>query len=442
MSASGDEGGGPPVRRQHWEATAPLDSLDKACLAATSPPWSSFAPTWKLDLRGDVDVARLDAALQQVARRYPMLGATLAGEGWAVPAAPVVPFGEVERDEVVLDRFLDVSREPLCEVRWVRLDGGVRLLFHQHHALADGRAFLEFLGDFFATVREFEANGPPVTLAVVPRRRQREVVETQGLRWWLDALRGAWASLAELVVAVVRPVDALRCNVGQDFESGNRTLHLEVPLARLDAWKARRHRHGLSTNDLLAGALLRALTPWSTRPLGRHTLFLPVDVRPREGFRSFANHLSGLQLGWTADPSMTALGFARHVHEEAGRQTRARRPWVRVPFDDALGRLTPLGTLRQAIHERRRLLTNFSFSNLLPLGTPRGPWATGTMRVERLRITTPCVPPQAVNLTVVRSGEAACFNFNFKPSAMAEVDVERLVERFTSALDELDRDLG
>ena len=33
----------------------PLDSLDKACLAAMQPPWSSFAPTWKLtelELRG------------------------------------------------------------------------------------------------------------------------------------------------------------------------------------------------------------------------------------------------------------------------------------------------------------------------------------------------------------------------------------------------------
>lgn len=418
--------------------TLPLDSLDKACLAATKAPWSSFAPTWKLDLRGDIDVATLESALRSVATRYPSLGATIREGRWCLPERASVSLDETTNEEAVLDRFLDVERDGLFEAKLLRTGPDTAtLLFHQHHALADGRAFLEFLGDFFTTL---QASSPQPT-ALVVRRPHVEVVQTRGARRWLDALRGAWVSLSELALALLRPVDPLRCNEGTDFESGNRTLHLEVPLARLEGWKASRDRHGLSTNDLLAGALLRALTPWSTRPDGRHTLFLPVDARPRTGFRSFANHLTSLQLRWTANPSTSALEFARHVHLEAARQTRARLPWVRVPFDAFIGRVTPLSAMRNAVHVERRLLTNFSFSNLLPLGTPGGPWATERLRVERLRITTPCLPPQAVNLTVARSGDAACFNFNFKPSAMAEAEVAQFVQRYQAALDEVDEAL-
>lgn len=418
--------------------TLPLDSLDKACLAATQAPWSSFAPTWKLDLRGDIDAGALEAALRSVAKRYPSLSATISGGRWRIPEAATVSLGEASSEASVLDRFLDVERDGLFEARLLRTGpDAATLLFHQHHALADGRAFLEFVGDFFTALRTSSSEH-----SLIARRPHVEVVQTNGLGRWLDAVRGAWVSLSELALALLRPVDALRCNQGTDFESGHRTLHLDVPMARLEAWKAGRDRHGLSTNDLLSGALLRALTPWSAKPNGRHTLFLPVDARPRTGFRSFANHLTSLQLRWTANASTSALEFARHVHREAARQTRARLPWIRVPFDAFVGRVTPLSAMRKAVHVERRLLTNFSFSNLLPLGTPGAPWATERLRVERLRITTPCLPPQAVNLTVARSGDAACFNFNFKPSAMPEAEVAQLVQRYQAALDELDRELS
>lgn len=425
----------------------PLDALDKACLAATRAPWSSFAPTWKLDLSGDLDLARLQRALDWTVARTPWAAASIVDGAWVVPDVPRVVIESVTTEQPLVDRFIDVEHQAVLEVGLLVTGAGAgTLLFHQHHALADGRAFLEFLGDFFTSLAavEHEATTSPLPAEALARRRQAEVLPERGLARVLAFLRGALVSFTELTSALLTPVDALPSNTGADYSGENRTLHLEVPLSRLERWRAKRGELGLSSNDLLAGALLHALSRWSPSP-GLHTLLFPIDVRPRAGFRSFANHLSNLQLRWRADVTRSVLDHARHVHAQSARQLARRWPWVRVLFDGLIAKVTPLPVLRRALLDERRLVTNFSFSNLLPLGTPgadaTGRWRTPRCLVERLRITTPCVPPQAVNLTVARSGDAACFNFNFKASAVDEGSVAQLRGHFEEALGALDREL-
>lgn len=440
VSSTVSQANPPPLRQ-------PLDALDKACLAATRAPWSSFAPTWKLDLSSAPSTDLLQRALDWAVARTPWVAASIIDGAWVVPAAPRLLLSAATSEQAVLDRFIDVTREPVLEVALLQSDAGTTLLFHQHHAVADGRAFLEFLGEFFDALRAAEQGAPqsPLPAELVPRRRQREVVAQRGVARWLAFIGGAFVSLSELALAVLRPVRPLPSNEGTDYSGANQTLHHFVPLSRLEAWRAPRERLGLSTNDLLAGALLRALSMWSGAPGHTHTLLFPIDVRPREGFRSFANHLSNLQLRWRSD-QRAALEHAHHVRQHSARQLRARAPWRRVLFDAFIASSTPLPTLQRALLDDRRLVTTFSFSNLLPLGVPgadeTGHWRTARCTVERVRITTPCVPPQAVNLTVARSGDAACFNFNFKASAIEETRVAQLRDHFCAALDELDASLA
>lgn len=423
----------------------PLDALDKACLAATRAPWSSFAPTWKLDLAGIIDLPLMQRALDAAVARTPWCAASIVNGSWVVPDHPRLIISTTTDERAVLDRFIDVATEPVMEVLLLRhAETRATLLFHQHHVLADGRAFLQFLGDFFHAFRSLESDAAPRTQLVL-RRRQVEVITARGLaRWWMF-FRGAFVSLGELVRAVRSPVDALPSNLGTDYTGSNATLHRDVPLARLERWRAARTKLGLSTNDLLAGALLRALSTWSGQTGTTHTLFFPIDARPREGFDSFANHLTNLQLRWRTDANTTPLDYAHHVHREAAKHLEAKWPWLRVLFDAFVGQVTPLPAMQRALLDQRRLVTNVSFSNLLPLGTPdadaSGRWSTRHCTVERLRITTPCVPPQAVNVTVARSADAACFNFNFKASAIDEARVTTLVNDFQRALDELDASL-
>lgn len=414
----------------------PFESLDKAFLAGTQAPWASFAPVWRLEYRGTLTESQLVRALGFVLARYPWAAARVIDEAWVLPQTidARAQFSVVDADPGNLaDRFLELSAEPPLHLTWVR---GSALVFQQHHSLADGRAFLALLADF---VKCLDAESSPLPSGIVPRRREREVLPSRGP---LVFLRGALHTVKELLLGNLRPLSPVFSNAGTDYSGGNRTMHLFVPRQRLEAWRERRTKRGLSMNDLLAAALCTAVSRLS-KPGGVHNLFLPIDVRPREGFESFANHLSSMQLRWR--PRSSVLALAQALKAAAVPLLAARLPWKRTLFDAWLVRLSPMALLRKTLLVKRQLLTNFSFSNLVPLGTPGasadGRWQTSAIVIDRVLITTPCTPPQAVNTTVIGYGDDVCFNFNFKDSAVSRADVEALVREFSAALDEVERTL-
>ena len=430
----------------------PFQSLDKAFLAGTQAPWASFAPVWRLEFRGTVTEEQLLRALGWVIARYPWCAARVANEAWVLPTQ-IEPRNQLivldlraaqdpEAEAALADRFLELELQAPLTLTWIRRaeDEGV-LVFQQHHCLADGRAFLGLICDF---VRCLDATSSPLPTGTVPRRAEAETLADRGAG---PFLRGAIHTLGELLLGTFRPLAPLFSNTGTDYAGHNRTHHLFVPGARLEAWRDRRAQRGLSVNDLLAGALCAALTRWSVglgHPPGAHNLLMPIDVRPREGFESFANHLSTLQLRWRGG-AVRPVELAQQLHRAAAPLLAARLPWKRILFDAFLILATPLKVLRKALLVKRRLLTNYSFSNLVPLGTPGagpdGRWRTRTLVIDRLLITTPCTPPQGVNTTVVRYGDDVCFNFNFKDSAVTAGQVDVLAKEFSRALDEVDQDL-
>lgn len=420
----------------------PFQPLDKAFLAGTQAPWASFAPVWRLEYRGTASEEQVVRALGFVLARYRWGAARVrAEEAWVVPdqVNARAQFTRLDaptpaQEAALADRFLALDREAPLHLTWVRRsDADGAFVFQQHHALADGRAFMALVTDFLKCL---DAETSPLPSGLVPRRVEREALVD---RSWFVFLRGALHTLKELWLGNVRPLTPLASNAGTDWTGGNRTKHLFVPADRLDRWKTR--RGALSSNDLLAGALCAALARWTGGAGGVHNLLMMIDVRPREGFESFANHLSTVQLRWWARPGVTALDLAQELRAAAAPVLAARLPWKRILFDGLLMRLTPIGVLRKTLFVKRQLLTNYSFSNLIPL-SPAEPWKTAGLTVEKLLITTPCTPPQAANTTVVRYGGQLCFNFNFKDSAISAERVDALMAEFGKALDELDSALG
>jgi len=431
----------------------PFQSLDKAFLAGTQAPWASFAPVWRLEYRGSLTEEQLLRALGWVLARYPWCAARVAHEAWVLPEQ-LEPHRQLSvldlragpdpsAEAALADRFLALETEPPFHLTWVRRseDTGA-LVFQQHHALADGRAFLALIWDF---VRCLDATSSPLPAGIVPRRAEAEALPSRGVGAFV---RGALHTLAQVLLGNLRPLTPLFSNRGTDYSGRNRTQHLFVPLSRIEGWRARRKPLGLSVNDLLAGALCAALTRWSAAlgsPPGVHNLLMMLDVRPREGFESFANHLSSLQLRWRGGQARP-LELARQLQQAAAPVLAARLPWKRVLFDAFLILATPLPVLRRALLVKRQLLTNYSFSNLVPLGTPGagpdGRWRTATLLIDRLLITTPCTPPQAANTTCVRYGDEVCFNFNFKDTALKPEQVDALTREFSRALEELEQDLA
>ncbi len=425
----------------------PFQSLDKAFFAGTQAPWASFAPVWRLEYRGQLTQAQLVRALGWVLARYPWCAARVVDEAWVlsehVDASSQFSVLDLRgapdpaREAALADRFLELSSEAPMNLTWIRRsdDEGV-LVFQQHHSLADGRAFLGLVSDF---VRCLDAPSSPLPADIVPRRREKDAISDRGLTAFI---RGALHTLKELLLGNVKPIAPLFTNAGTDYSGANRTLHLFVPLARIEAWRVGRTKHGLSVNDLLAGALCAALYRSGGSKRGVHNLLMPIDVRPRDGFESFANHLSTMQLRWQG---ASPLELARALNAAAAPLLAARLPWKRSLFDAFVILATPLKLLRKTLLVKRQLLTNYSFSNLVPLGTPGadldGRWRTASLEIDKLLITTPCTPPQAANTTVVKYGEHVCFNFNFKESALPAAQVDGLMREFSTALDELEHAL-
>lgn len=447
----------------------PFEYLDKVCLSGTRAPSSCFAPTWRLYLRGALTEQVLRRALDWLVRRYPYLDARVVGAGgepldrarrlhWRLPGGAdgsallttldLRGRSEDERElaeQRVVDRFLDLEREPPMAVTWLATGQDASAVFlKQHHALADGRAFFALVSDLVAYLDLAQRALEP-ELAPVPRRRERDALVAQRLGHAGAFVRGLLHTFAEGVRQLLMPSAPLHCNLGRDFSGRDRTVHLTMPVARIDGLKTARARHQLSTNDLLTGALASALSRWSqacgTAP-GRTRLLVPVDVRPpRQVFESFANHLSSYQVTLLLGDLPPPLALAKEVSRQIAAQRARAVPQTKLLVEAFVVSRLRLGTMRRFVLDAPRLLANYSFSNLISLGGSET-WRGQGFEVERLRVTTPCLPPQGINTTVLRYGDEVCFNFNYKDSAVRRADVEALAGEFSRTLDELERALA
>jgi hypothetical protein len=448
----------------------PFEHLDKACYAGTYAPWASFAPTWRLTVRGQLSEGVLSQAVGRLVARYPVLASkavpvdgTLESArrlAWELDEAPdfsrlfevldlrtATPEARATTEQLLVDRFIDLGHDYPFRLTWVRRSDDEGALFlQQQHALADGRAFLELIRELVQLL-DAAARGaamPPPPVSTFARLPELSVVSDTGLRRAAAFLHGMGASLLQLAADALMPMQPLRCNLGADYSGKNRTEFLVLPAARLEAWRAPRKRLGLSSNALLSSALLTALSRWSVRHgvhPGRTRLLLPVDVRPRDrAFDSFANHLSSVLLRCDLARPPLLLELARDLTSQSARQLAARLPWKRLLFETFAGRLMSVHTLRKLVFEKRNLFACYSFSNLLPLGVPGagedGRWRGQGFEVEALEVTTPCTPPQGANTTVLRYGDQVSFNFNYKDSVLEPALVKDLVASFEEALAE------
>jgi hypothetical protein len=444
--------------------TYPLDYMDRGCLAATSPEHgSSNAPTWDLVGRGQLDPDVCREALQLLCQRYPSCASRIeVREGRGDPSTrlqytvrePVDldalfhfvdlrgrPTTELDALAAqIRDRFLDPFQRYPLQVTLARCgDDAFRLFFQQHHALSDGRAFIELLGDFAELVTARASGAPPAAIEPVPRRSELDALELGRGRSFLYGLAGLRIWLAISAGQIFHPLRPLYHNRSRDYRGPNATLHWTLDRKALDAWKPLRERHGVSLNTLLTAAYLRAQQRWN-RELGIEPgltrITLVAETRPRHGgFRSFANHLGALLAQLPLDQDLEPLAMMASIQEQVRRQARADAPRKRLVFERATTAAIPLENMRKACFEGTGLGAQLSFSNLISLPFPRlaGPgWS-----IEAVHITTPVIPPFGVLLTVIRYGDEICFNFNHKATLVTREQIADLVDHFEAALAEM-----
>ena len=440
----------------------PFDYIDKGGLAVSSAPHGcSGTPTWQLVVSGIPDPAAVRAALGDLLVRYPTL-ATRVQSLDALPdyakrfryaSAPTTvdsmfelvdlrgrPAGDLDAlIQQVWDRHLDQFRDPPVSLTMaITDDDHCRLLFRQHHGIADGRAFIGLLGDFAAFVRARQAGETPA-VEPVGRRSELEALGLSAGKHARYVIGGAGSLTASIVKAIVRPTSVLVQNESNDYTGANGSVRWIVDDAALEGWQRARKELGVSQSALFMAALFVAAQRWHRdlgRTLGRVNASLVMETRPRDGaFASFANHLATLEVDLRLDRDLDPAGAARSLHAQLKRQLDRGRPIKRLVFERAIVAGMPLDKLRAFVFDAKHPAFNLNLSNLIPLDFPvlRGDGWT----VDEVLITTPVTPRNGIALTVVHYNGRVCFNFNFTASVVSAEQTTELARRFRDALAQL-----
>jgi hypothetical protein len=437
----------------------PCDYIDKGGLAVTSARHGcSGTPTWQLVVTGVPDPAVVRAALGDLLVRYPAL-ATRVQSLDAIPeyarrfryaAAPtdvdamfeVVdlrgrPPGELEAlIHDVWDRHLDQFRDPPVSLTMaITDDDHCRLLFRQHHGIADGRAFIGLLQDFAGFLRARQQGEAP-TPEPIGRRGELDALGLSRARRARYLLAGLASLTASIARALLRPNAMLVQNESADYTGPNGAVRWVIDDRALDAWQRARKQLGVSQSALLTAALYVATQRWHRelgRRLGRVNASLVMETRPRDGsFVSFANHLATLEVELHLDRDLDPPDAARALHAQLKRQLDSNRPIKRLVCERAVVAGMPLDKLQAIVFGAKRPAFNLNLSNLIPLDFPvlSGPGWT----VDEVLITTPVTPRNGIALTVVRYHGRICFNFNYAASAVTAAQATELARRFRDAL--------
>jgi amino acid adenylation domain-containing protein len=321
-----------------------------------------------LRLRGDLNVAALEASLCELVRRHEVLRTSFSDiDGRPVqvisPASglslPVEDLGELAEDEREAEvtrlaegeskRPFDLSRGPLLRVRLLRLSAEEHvLLFTMHHIVSDGWSVSVVVREVAALYRAF-SSGEPSPLTELPVQYadyaawQRERLQGEALErllsYWKRQLRGAPPAL-EL------PTDRPRA-AEQSFNSDAEQLLIPKELTGRLKELCRRH------NSTLFMALLAAFASLLQRHTGKDDIVVgaPVANRGRaeiEGLIGFFLNTLVLRTDLSGDPTFgellarvreVTLGAYAHQDvpfEKLVEELQPERSLNRTPFFQAL----------------------------------------------------------------------------------------------------------
>ncbi len=436
------------------------DYIDKGGLAVTSRERGcSGTPTWQIVIRGTLDPAHIERALTDLITRYPSLTTKVQSLDGAPPVAArfryahdasfsiAKIFEAIDCNEADLsaltrtlhNRHLDLFSDFPMTVTLARTGSdSCRLFFRQHHAIADGRAFIGLLADFAKFLEAARAGRRPTDEELKPigRRGEAEALQLGAARRTVDTIAGYVWLLGAVFKAVTKPLNPLKQNQSNDYTGENGTVHWTVDAATIDTWNQARKRIGCSLNSLLTAALFIANRDWHRAlgiTIGRVTTSMQMETRPRDGgFVSFANHLATIDAEARLDGEIDPPALARAVQAQVDLQRARRTPIKRLLCERHVVARMPLEAMQRFVFESKRPAYNLNFSNLIPLEFPV--LAGDGWSVEDVLITTPVTPRTGMALTVIRYRARAIFNFNYKASALTRAETEALCQHFQAAV--------
>ncbi len=178
-----------------------------------------------------------------------------------------------------LDARFDLAREPPFRVLHATREGGFVLVLTVHHSAADGTAGFLLLGRLLQRYEELRARVPAKPLPRDPApMRFRDLLAPRGKRWLLSMIRRHVHPAAKLGIQNASLLDDERPQ-----PTTSRHVLLSLPKERWEALKVEGTARGLTRNDLLLAAALRAADAWRrarSKPDRAFRVLFPMDLRP------------------------------------------------------------------------------------------------------------------------------------------------------------------
>ncbi len=192
-----------------------------------------------------------------------------------------------------LDARFDLAREPPFRVLHAPREGGFVLVFTVHHSAADGTGGFLLLERLLRRYEEARTRTPESRFPYEARgRRFRELFAPRGIRWILSMVRRHVRPMDKLGVENASLLDD---ETPQPYSSRHRLL--ELAWDRWESLKGRGQERGLSRNDLLLAAALRAADAWRRargKPDRPFRVLFPVDLRPLLGLPPSVQNFVGV----------------------------------------------------------------------------------------------------------------------------------------------------
>lgn len=423
------------------EAPWPLNGLDRYFVCQEYP--GAAANTHHVvDSARPFDPQGLARALRLVVEETPV-ARTFVREAWlgverSVAPAWFDPAARIHRLEVplelrpdLLDRPFDLAREPPWRVVVApRAEGGWRLVLTAHHSAVDGAGGVRLLERLLRRYDEARRGVPPARVDEdPPATRFRDVLRPRGLAW-----------LARMVARHVKPLDKVGVKNASLLDdeargwTGSRHLLTAIDPARWAALKERAAALGVTRNDLLVTATLRAADGWR-RARGKEDrpfrLLLPTDLRATLGLPPSMQNVVGVVKADFAAAEVRAPELPGVV---SGRIKLGRTVDEAVETPVNLGVVSAVlppfafrAALRRFDHDPRSFFFSLLVSTIrLPADLP----APADLGVERVWIRGSLARSPGVGLVLTDDGRQVTVAFEYLVPIASEAGVADLRQRF------------
>lgn len=438
-----------PLEPRESSRSLRLTSLERYHLADDRPDFPNVIAC-DLRVRGSVDRATAESALDLAVRRHRLAGSRLVtprfrGPAWDLgtpslepPRIRAIPAADAPGDPV---DAVDLSVQPSGELV-IRDEGeSTRLSFRIHHAAVDGGGGLQVVADWLLLYDQLSAGATPKLRDLAPdrlpgRNRLGFLTRRAITRIWIQPI--AFFGAFKFLFRRVTPIAPTSHATSKEMRPAKGLLSADIPSHNLELLRNRISDGRASINDLLMQAVFRAVHE-VRKQRGWHVphewlrLVIPMSIRDWTDRRlPAANRATIVQLDRTDRDFESADSLVQGINHEL---TNIRNWNLEKTFLLVLRMvsLVPGWVKRMAANPVCRattVLTNLGapFERLKLTRTKDGQLQAGGLVVEDVDLVVPLRPTTPLGFATLRYGNRQRLSLHYDRRLIGDALAQELLD--------------